>query len=104
LSAPLTPAFWQNTYRRVGENNIEDASWWRLRNIYLGYSLPKALLDRFFIQELEITFTARNAWLKTAYSGNDPEISANGVGNIQGFDDFVFPNTKSFELGVRVKF
>jgi hypothetical protein len=66
--------------------------------------LPKALLDRFFIQELEITFTARNAWLKTAYSGNDPEISANGVGNIQGFDDFVFPNTKSFELGVRVKF
>ncbi|HRK52670.1 MAG TPA: SusC/RagA family TonB-linked outer membrane protein [Cyclobacteriaceae bacterium] len=104
LSAPLTTPFWQNTYRRVGENNIEDASWWRLRNIYLGYSLPKAWLNRLFIQELEITFTARNAWLKTAYSGNDPEISANGVGNIQGFDDFVFPNTKSFELGARVKF
>lgn len=104
LAAPLTPAFWQNTYRRVGENNIEDASWWRLRNIYIGYSLPKAWLNRLFIQELEITLTARNAWLKTAYSGNDPEISANGVGNIQGFDDFVFPNTKSFELGARVKF
>lgn len=104
LAAPLTPAFWQNTYRRVGENNIEDASWWRLRNIYVGYSLPKAWLDRLLIQEFEITFTARNAWLSTSYSGNDPELSANGVGNVQGFDDFVFPNTKSFEIGARVKF
>lgn len=104
LAAPLTPAFWQNTYRRVGENNIEDASWWRLRNIYVGYSLPKAWLEQILIHELEITFTARNAWLKTSYSGNDPELSANGVGNIQGFDDFVFPNTKSFEIGARVKF
>ena len=104
LAAPLTTGFWQNTYRRVGENNIEDASWWRLRNIYIGYSLPKAWLEKMFIQELELTFTARNAWLNTPYSGNDPEISANGVGNIQGFDDFVFPNTKSFELSARIKF
>ncbi len=104
LSAPLTNAFWQNTYRRVGENIIEDASWWRLRNIYLGYSPPKAWFNNLFISELEFTFTARNAWLRTSYSGNDPEISANGTGNIQGFDDFVFPNTKSFELGARVKF
>ncbi len=56
------------------------------------------------IQDLELTFTARNAWLKIGYSGNDPEISANGVGNIQGFDDFMIPNTKSFEIGARVKF
>ena len=104
LAAPLTPAFWQNTYRRVGENNIQDASWWRLRNIYIGYLLPKAWLERFMVQEFEITFTARNAWLRTPYKGNDPELSANGVGNIQGFDDFVFPNTKSFEIGARVKF
>ena len=104
IEAPLTNAFWANTYRRVGENNIEDASWWRLRNIYVGYSLPEAWLDKLFVQSLEITFTARNAWLSTPYSGNDPEISANGVGNIQGFDDFMIPNTKSFELGVLVNF
>ncbi|HRK52673.1 MAG TPA: SusC/RagA family TonB-linked outer membrane protein [Cyclobacteriaceae bacterium] len=104
IEAPLTNAFWGNTYRRVGENNIEDASWWRLRNIYIGYSLPKAWLSKMNIQDLEFTFTARNAWLKTGYSGNDPEISANGVGNIQGFDDFMIPNTKSFEIGARVKF
>ena len=104
IEAPLTNAFWANTYRRVGENNIEDASWWRLRNIYIGYSLPKAWLDKIFLQEIEFTFTARNAWLSTPYTGNDPEISANGVGNIQGFDDFMIPNTKSFELGARIKF
>jgi len=104
LEAPLTNAFWANTYRRVGENNIEDASWWRLRNIYIGYSLPEAWLNKIFIQALEFTFTARNAWLSTPYTGNDPEISANGVGNIQGFDDFMIPNTKSFEFGARIKF
>lgn len=104
IEAPLTNAFWANTYRRVGENNIEDASWWRLRNIYVGYSLPKAWLSKMFIQDFELTFTARNAWLSTPYSGNDPEISANGVGNIQGFDDFIIPNTKSFEIGARIKF
>ncbi|MEQ9289050.1 MAG: SusC/RagA family TonB-linked outer membrane protein [Cyclobacteriaceae bacterium] len=104
IEAPLTNPFWANTYRRVGENNIEDASWWRLRNIYIGYSLPEAWLEKLFVQDVELTFTARNAWLSTPYSGNDPEISANGVGNIQGFDDFMIPNTKSFELGARVKF
>lgn len=104
IEAPLTNAFWGNTYRRVGENNIEDASWWRLRNIYVGYSLPEAWMNNLFVQSIEFTFTARNAWLSTPYSGNDPEISANGVGNIQGFDDFMIPNTKSFEFGVLVKF
>lgn len=104
IEAPLTRAFWANTYRRVGENNIEDASWWRLRNIYIGYSLPKAWVDDLFVQGIEFTFTARNAWLSTPYSGNDPEISANGVGNIQGFDDFMIPNTKSFEFGALIQF
>ena len=104
IEAPLTNAFWANTYRRVGENNIEDASWWRLRNVYIGYALPTAWLEKMFLQDVEFTFTARNAWLSTPYTGNDPEISANGVGNIQGFDDFMIPNTKSFEFGVRIKF
>jgi len=104
IDAPLTNAFWANTYRRVGENNIEDASWWRMRNIYIGYALPDAWLENMFLQGLEFTFTARNAFLSTPYSGNDPEISANGVGNIQGFDDFMIPNTKSFEFGARIRF
>ena len=100
----LDNTFYYYTMANVDESVVEDASWWRLRNIYLGYSLPTSLIENTFLTKVEFNFTARNAWLSTPYTGNDPELSAHGAGNVQGFDELTTPGTKSFEFGVKVGF
>ncbi len=100
----LTNNFYSSVYRRVDENLIEDGSWWKLRNVYIGYTLPTRFLENTPIQSVNLRFSARNIIIKTNYTGNDPELSAHGVGNIQGFDELVIPGSKSFEISARVKF
>ncbi|MDN5201085.1 SusC/RagA family TonB-linked outer membrane protein [Fulvivirgaceae bacterium BMA10] len=102
-AAAFSNQYW-HTYRRIDENLIEDGSWWRLRNIYIGYALPQKILEATPFKSFELTFSARNAWLKTDYTGNDPELSAHGAGNFIGFDELVVPNNKSFALGARMTF
>ena len=48
--------------------------------------------------------TGRNLWLSTPYEGVDPETSLEGTGNAQGFDYFNMPSTRSFTIGLNVRF
>lgn len=102
--APLTNNFYSSVWRNVDENLIEDGSWWKLRNAFVGYTLRSSLLDKTPFQSINIRFSAKNIIIHTDYSGNDPELSAHGVGNVQGFDELVVPGSKSFEISARVKF
>ena len=104
-AGPLNNNFYSQVFRRVAEGIVEESPWWRLRTIYLGYDLPKSLLEKTgFIRGLNITLTGKNLFLSTPYSGNDPEVSAQGAGNIQGYDDNVIPNTESFEISAKINF
>jgi hypothetical protein len=100
----LDNTFYYFTMANVDESIVEDGSWWRLRNIYIGYALPTELLASTFLTKAEITFSGRNTWLSTPYTGNDPEISSTGAGNAIGFDELQVPNTKSYEIGLRLGF
>lgn len=102
--AKLDNDYWTGRYRRVEEMLVQDASWWRLRTVYIGYTLPQSLLGNIFIKNLSVTFTGRNLWLNTPYTGNDPELSFHGAGNYQGFDELVVPNTKSYLFGISATF
>ncbi|MGQ1945296.1 SusC/RagA family TonB-linked outer membrane protein [Ornithobacterium rhinotracheale] len=78
---------------------IENASFLRLKNITLSYTLPKKqLLDQVkFIENVKVYAIARNLWTLTNYSGPDPEIDTNlTLGS--------YPNTKQFVFGVEFKF
>ncbi len=86
------------------EMNIYDTSWIRLRELTLGYSLPKSLLNGTFIGGVDITLTGRNLWLSTDYPGIDPETNLTGVTNGFGLDYFNQPNTKSYNATVRLTF
>jgi hypothetical protein len=58
-----------------------------------------------YIQYVDFTVTGRNALLWTKYKGVDPETSLTGAGsNLQGFDYFNNPGTKSLLLGIKVGF
>ena len=54
---------------------VEDASFLRLNTLTLGYTLPKALLNKVNIQNLRFYVTGYNLFCITNYSGYDPEVS-----------------------------
>jgi TonB-linked SusC/RagA family outer membrane protein len=84
------------------ENAIQDGSWVRLREVTLSYRLPISE-PKYVLKYVEAYFTARNLWLSTDYTGVDPETSLTGAGsNIQGFDYFNNPGTRSYIFGLKL--
>jgi TonB-linked SusC/RagA family outer membrane protein len=86
------------------EQSIYDGSWIRLREVGLSYKFK--LKDKIpVVKEIDLGFTGRNLWLKTNYPGVDPETSLLGAGsNINGWDYFNMPGSKSYIFTVRVEF
>lgn len=101
-----TEGYYRNIYRRVTENFVEDASWVRLRNVSLSYSLPSSLLSRTnFIKDLTVTLTGNNLWLSTKYTGFDPESSSFSAGsNTSAFSGFTYPAVRSYLASLNVSF
>ncbi|MFD2569263.1 SusC/RagA family TonB-linked outer membrane protein [Spirosoma soli] len=85
----------------AAEQFVEQVNWVRLRELSLSYRIkPKKYLDY-----IDLTFTGRNLYLTTNYKGVDPETSLTGAGsNLQGFDYFNNPGTRSFLFGVSLGF
>lgn len=93
--------YWQNvgsSFVGPAEPSIEDASWTRIRQISLGFELPKNLIQKAHFTNVTFTVFANNPFLWTKYKGVDPETSLAGPSNGQGLDYFNNPGTKSFGL------
>lgn len=104
-----------NTYRIFRTNAsyishysvaVQDASWLRLRNASLSYSLPKSLFgEGSVIQGLRLTVTGNNLWLNTPFRGFDPDGLSFGAGaSTYGFIGRNTPATRSYAFGVSVTF
>ncbi len=97
--------YYRNIYRTVSENFVEDASWTRLRNLSLSYTLPARWLKTNLIKEATLTFTGNNLVLWTNYSGFDPETSSSPAGsNADGFTGFSYPAMRSYLFSINVNF
>jgi TonB-linked SusC/RagA family outer membrane protein len=87
---------------------IEDGSFFRLRNITLGYTLPTHVTDRMHIKSLRVYATVQNAFVFTDYSGYDPEVGSShggaGTGLIYGYDYGSYPQPRIFTGGVTLTF
>jgi TonB-linked SusC/RagA family outer membrane protein len=77
---------------------LEDGSYIRLRNVTLSYSIPSGLVQKAKISSLRVYVTGTNLWTKTNYSGLDPEQA------IDGTSWFVYPNTRTFTMGIDLGF
>jgi hypothetical protein len=86
------------------EDFVEDASWVRLRELTLSYAIPSSIMESTPFSGLTVTFTGRNLWLQTAYTGVDPETSLQGASNAQGLDYFNMPSTKSYVMAFSLNF
>jgi TonB-linked SusC/RagA family outer membrane protein len=104
----LTPGeaqnYWSQLGERAQERYIYDASFIKLRQITLGYSIPKKVIGRTPIQNLVVSFVARNlAILYKNVPNIDPESSYTS-GNSQGLDYFGFPATRTYGFNIRATF
>ena len=82
---------------------VEDASFIRLNNITVGYTLPQSVLKRIKMEKLRLYFTASNIAVITNYSGYDPEVSTRrGNPVTPGVDYSAYPRSRSFIFGVNL--
>jgi hypothetical protein len=97
--------FYRNIHRAVTENFVEDASWIRLRNLNLSYTLPSNILRKTFAQSATVTFTGNNLVLITDFSGFDPESSSfSASSNIDAFSGFTYPAVRSYMVSLNINF
>jgi hypothetical protein len=104
----LTPGEAQNYWSRLGdvaqENFVYDASFAKLRQITLGYTLPAKLFNGTPVRSLMLSFVARNlAILYKNVPNIDPE-SAYSSGNGQGLDYFGMPASRTYGFNLRATF
>ncbi len=89
---------------RVSDRFIEDGSFFRLRNIVLGYSLPTEWLPSAKVTRLRVFVSGTNIWTQQKYSGYSPEFPNSGNPFEVGLDFGGYPVAKSFQGGVEVTF
>ncbi len=96
--------------RTTGNNNaissrwVESASYFRIRNITLGYRLPKALSDRVKIQNARIYAGVQNAFTFSKYLGYNPEVSGYESALTGGVDYGSYPLARTYTVGLNFSF
>ena len=82
---------------RISDLYVKDASYLRLKNITLGYTLPAKWTNTIFVKKLRVYVAAENLLTLTRYDGFDPEIA-------DYVDRGVYPQARTFQFGVNLSF
>lgn len=102
------PWSWENRdgeWARLGGNatnatenyfHVRNMDYFRLKNIQLGYTVPRNVTTKFWVQNLRVYFSADNLLTLTKYEGLDPEKAANS-GDL-------YPTTRTYTVGVNLSF
>lgn len=92
----------------LDEQSVYDATTVRLREITLGYDLPKSLLSKTPFGVINVSLSGRNLYWYSPnlpkYSNFDPETSTFGASNQQGFEYTNAPSTRRYGVNLRVSF
>jgi TonB-dependent starch-binding outer membrane protein SusC len=84
---------------------IEDGSFLRLNNITLGYTIPKKITKKWFVQQFRVYASAYNIYTWTKYTGYDPEVdSRRTTPATPGVDYSAYPKSHSYNIGVNITF
>ncbi|MEO6036923.1 MAG: SusC/RagA family TonB-linked outer membrane protein, partial [Saprospiraceae bacterium] len=89
---------------RVSDRFVEDGSYLRLKNVQLGYALPRSVLKKGRFEKFRLYVSAQNLFTFTKYSGMDPEIGAYGGALNAGVDRGFYPQARVLLGGVNVTF
>ena len=101
------PDYTQSSERlraNVSSAFVEDGSFFRVRNITLGYNLPEKVISTIGLTKLRIYATAKNPIIITDFKGFNPEQRDNNNPLSPSDTQGVYPLNKSFVLGVNLSF
>lgn len=96
-----------------GQNNspnswyVEDGSYFRIRNIQLGYSIAGNVLSKIKVQRVRMFVDAQNAFNFFKYTGFTPELVTRASGSSPvnaGIDNGVYPLSATYRFGLNVTF
>ena len=94
-----------NDNDRLSDRYIEDGSYLRVKNITLGYTLPKDMLRKAKIESVRVQVNIQNLFTFTKYTGYDPEIGASMASvNVMGLDNGRYPSPTAYSMGVNITF
>lgn len=98
--------YYRGYYKRPNvESSSFDATFFKLREVILGYSVPAKLLSRTPFQSLRLNLTGRNLLLFTKAPGIDPETSfVTGSTIVPGIENAQIPSTRSFGASLNITF
>lgn len=98
---------------RAGANNIDkysvsdamvkDGSFFKIKQMQLGYTLPKQWLNKIFINNLRVYVSLDDFFTFTSYKGFDPEASTSATSGM-GVDKGSYPTSKKVVVGATVEF
>ncbi|MDO6736342.1 TonB-dependent receptor [Wenyingzhuangia sp. 2_MG-2023] len=91
------------SYRGGSDYFLEDGTFVRLRNVALGYSLPKQVLQTLGLSRLRFYIQAQNPLKFTKYTGFDPEVGNSGL-STRGIDQGTYPVSAQYKLGLQLQF
>ena len=84
---------------------MEDGSYLRMKNISIGYSLPKTLLEKVRLSTVRVYVSGQNVLTFTKYTGLDPELTGTASTNLtQGIEFFTMPQPKVYMAGINISF
>ena len=83
---------------------VEDGSFLRLKNLTLGYTLPKKWTNKFHASRLRVYVTGQNLFCLNNYSGYDPEVNSLNNPMMPGLDWGVYPKSRVFTVGLDLQF
>ena len=81
---------------------VFDGSYFKIKQIQLGYNLPKNLLKQVGLSNLRLYCSLDDFFTFTKYPGFDPEFTS--TGNAMGLDMGSYPSSKKVVLGLNVVF
>ncbi len=89
----------------ISSRYLEDGSFFRIRNLTLGYDVPEKWIKKAHMTKLRVYFTADNLCTATKFSGMDPEISLTTTQyNLAGMYTATYPVGRTFQGGLEISF
>ena len=96
-------ALYNYGYNWLGSDRyVEDGSFLRLKYLTFNYSVPKAKLKKYNLEQVSLYLTINNLFVLTKYTGVDPEVGYGSLGVSQ--DNSRTPRSKDCTLGLSVSF
>ena len=101
------------TVPRAGANDMDkyacssamvyDGSFFKIKQIQLGYTLPKSLINKVFLSHARIYASLDDFFTFSKYPGFDPEAATNATSGM-GIDKGGYPTSKKVVLGLNIEF